>query len=107
MRFRPLALTGFLLAASFGAGAAQPAKPDARESRASRESHAPNEPLSLDEVEIRGERLVPQAVYIVGGPETDAEAAATVGDYLLGLAPAPERVPLCLILVPDDAAPAE
>ena len=107
MLYRPLALTGFLLAASFGAGAAQPAKPDARESRASRESHAPHEPLSLDEVEIRGERLVPQAVYIVGGPETDAEAAATVGDYLQGLAPTPERVPLCLILVPHDAAPAE
>ncbi len=50
---------------------------------------------------------MPQAVYIVGGPETDAEAAASVGDYLRGLAPAPDRVPLCLILVPDDAAPAE
>ena len=90
----PLATLVLIVAAAHAAPAANPAP-------------EPREPLSLDEVEIRGERLVPQAVYIVGGPETDAEAAARVSDYLQGLAPPPDRVPLCLILVPDDAAPAE
>jgi hypothetical protein len=97
---RALALAALILAGSHGshleAAAAPAAKDPAPETR---------EPLSLDEVEIRGERLVPQAVYIVGGPETDAEAAASVGDYLKGLASAPDRVPLCLILVPDTAPP--
>jgi hypothetical protein len=98
-RVRSLALATLILAGSLLEAAAAPAAKDpAPELR---------EPLSLDEVEIRGERLVPQAVYIVGGPETDAEAAASVGDYLQGLASAPDRVPLCLILVPDHAAPPE
>ncbi len=59
---------------------------------------ANREPLSLEEIEIQGERLVPQAVYIVGGAEADSLAAATVSDYLALLDPAADRVPLVIIL---------
>lgn len=59
---------------------------------------AAREPLSLDEIEIQGERLVPQAVYIVGGAEADSLAAATVHDYLDLLPPAADRVPLVVLL---------
>ncbi len=46
------------------------------------------EPLTLDDLEIRGELLVPSAVLIVAGPADDAAAAATVLDYLAILGPA-------------------
>jgi hypothetical protein len=59
---------------------------------------AGEEPLSLDEIEIQGERLVPQAVYIVGGAEADSMAAAAAGDYLALLSPAGDRVPLALVI---------
>jgi hypothetical protein len=77
---------------------AAPAAPAAASAAAAAPAHAP---LAIDDVEIRGERLVPQAVYIVGGPETDTEAAATVSDYLATLAPATDRVPAALVLVPE------
>jgi hypothetical protein len=62
---------------------------------------AAHAPLAIEDVEIHGERLVPQAVYIVGGPEADAEAAASVSDYLAGLGPASDRVPAAIILVEE------
>jgi len=65
---------------------------------------AHREPLSLDEIEIRGDLLFPQAVYIVAGAEDDAMAAASVLDYL-SLEPGIERIGLVLILdesIPED-----
>jgi hypothetical protein len=58
---------------------------------------AAHAPLAIDDVEIHGERLVPQAVYIVGGPETDADAAASVSDYLAGLARSSDRIPAAFV----------
>jgi hypothetical protein len=54
-------------------------------------------PLSLDEIEIQGERLVPPAVYIVGGAEADSLAAATVSDYLALVAPTGDNMPFVLV----------
>jgi hypothetical protein len=58
-------------------------------------------PLAIEDVEIHGERLVPQAIYIVGGPEADAEAAASVSDYLNQLGPATDRMPAALFLTSE------
>jgi hypothetical protein len=63
---------------------------------------AHREPLSLEEIEIRGDLLFPQAVYIVAGAEDDAMAAASVLDYL-SLEPGIERIGLLLIL--DESVP--
>jgi hypothetical protein len=62
---------------------------------------AAHAPLAIEDVEIHGERLVPQAVYIVGGPEADAEAAAKVSDYLAALTAATDRVPAAIVLVEE------
>jgi hypothetical protein len=59
---------------------------------------AEREALSLDDIEIQGERLVPQAVYIVGGAEADSLAAATVADYLALLPPPGGGVPIVLVV---------
>jgi hypothetical protein len=80
------------------ARAAAPAKPPAAASAPPAPAHAP---LAIEDVEIHGERLVPQAIYIVGGPEADAEAAASVSDYLNQLGPATDRMPAALFLTSE------
>lgn len=62
---------------------------------------AAHTPLAIEDVEIHGERLVPQAIYIVGGAEADTEAAASVSDYLALLGPATDRMPAALFMVPE------
>jgi hypothetical protein len=74
-----------LIVALLGLGAADPA----------------HTPLAIEDVEIHGERLVPQAIYIVGGSEADAEAAASVSDYLSQLGPATDRMPAALFLTSE------
>lgn len=81
------------------ARAAAPAKaPSAAPAAAEAPAHTP---LAIEDVEIHGERLVPQAIYIVGGPEADAEAAASVTDYLNQLGPATDRMPAALFLTSE------
>ena len=74
------------------------AAPAAAEASAQAPAHTP---LAIEDVEIHGERLVPQAIYIVGGPEADAEAAASVSDYLNQLGPATDRMPAALFLTSE------
>ena len=98
-----------LIAALVGLSAtqAEAAKPKARaKAPAAAKPAAPSEapahtPLAIEDVEIHGERLVPQAIYIVGGSEADAEAAASVSDYLSQLGPATDRMPAALFLTSE------
>ena len=81
------------------ARAAAPAKaPSAAPAQADAPAHAP---LAIEDVEIHGDRLVPQAIYIVGGPEADAEAAASVSDYLNQLGQATDRMPAAIFLTSE------
>jgi hypothetical protein len=59
------------------------------------------EPLSLEEIEIQGDRLFPQAVYIVAGAGDDAMTQASVRDYLVTLEPL-DHIGLLLILNEGD-----
>jgi hypothetical protein len=101
-----------LVVALLGLGAADPAqaaKKARTQARAPKATHAAaktpeapaHAPLAIEDVEIHGERLVPQAIYIVGGPEADAEAAASVSDYLSQLGPATDRMPAALFLTSE------
>jgi hypothetical protein len=88
------------LGAAAPAHAAKKARAAAKAPAAAPAAGAPaHTPLAIEDVEIHGERLVPQAIYIVGGSEADAEAAASVSDYLNLLGPATDRLPAALFLV--------
>lgn len=101
----------FLLMGLLAAGAAEPAQaakrirtPKAAAATAAKATPAEapaHTPLAIEDVEIHGERLVPQAIYIVGGPEADTEAAASVSDYLKLLGSATDRLPAALFLIPE------
>lgn len=102
-----LVIAGTGLAAQQGrTTASREAGPRVATSTANRHEHSsshspapdPREPLSLDEIEIHGELLVPQAVYIVAGAEDDSAAAARVHDYLDYLGPGTERIGLLLLV---------
>jgi hypothetical protein len=61
-------------------------------------SQGPTAELSLGEIEIHGEILVPQAVYIIADVEDDEAAVATVLEYLDYLETIEDRLGLVLIL---------
>ena len=91
----------FLVVSLLGLSAAPKAGATAPEKATTAPESPAQTPLAIEDVEIHGERLVPQAIYIVGGAEADAEAAASVSDYLVLLGPATDRMPAALFLIPE------
>jgi hypothetical protein len=60
-------------------------------------------PMTLDALEIRGEFMAPQALFIVGGDAADDEGAATVLDYLDGWHSEAEPLRIILMLTPPSS----